>query len=151
MMSVFTMNSSSPSDFSDFLDLSYRSDLRILTVRWLRAVSLEELQAGFEAARLQARAYQATHWLVDVRRRTELDAATSAWVAHTLLPAAATELAPAVLQVAYLLSPARADVLQQDAPMRAVTAAAQAPTQPYRLRTFLDEGPAVQWLLHPTD
>ena len=136
-----------PSSLADFLDLSYRTDLRILTIRWLRAVSFEELQAGFEAARLQSRVHRAGHWLVDVRRRTELTASSSGWVAHTLLPSIAAELAPATLYVAYLLSPARAEILRTDKEMQATTAAAQAPTQPYRLKTFLDEGPAVSWLL----
>jgi hypothetical protein len=135
---------------TDFLDLSYRPDLHVLTVRWLRAVNFEELRAGFEAARQRGATEQAACWLVDVRRRTELEAASSAWVADTLLPAVAADVAPARLQVAYLLSPARADVLRSDQNMRAVATGAQASTRPYQLRTFLDEGPAVQWLLHPT-
>ncbi|AHJ96523.1 hypothetical protein [Hymenobacter swuensis] len=133
----------------EFLDLSYHSDQQILTVRWLRAVSFNELQTGFAAAREQGYTQNAARWLVDVRRRTELDATSSSWVARELLPAVAADVVPATLHVAYLLSPARAEVLRQDAAMRATMAAAQAPTQPYHLQTFLDEVPAVRWLLQP--
>jgi hypothetical protein len=133
--------------YSDFLDLVYRPDLRLLAVRWLRAVSYQELQTGFQAALALGTAHRATRWLVDVRRRTELDAASSTWVANYLLPEAAAALAPAPLRVAYLLSPLRAQELRRDAGLRAATAASQAAAQPYRLATFIDEGAAVQWLL----
>jgi len=129
----------------DFLDLSYRPDLGVLNIRWLRSVSFGEMQQGFQAA-LREGQQQATRWLVDVRRRTELEADSSQWVARQLLPQAAAQVAPAVLRVAYLLSPARAELLRSNEALREATTAAQAPTQPYRLQTFLDEGPAVQWL-----
>ncbi|GAA4373579.1 hypothetical protein [Hymenobacter koreensis] len=131
----------------DYLDLSYRPDLRVLTVRWLRSVSFPELQAGFRQALDMALACQAAYWLVDVRRRTEIDAIPSTWVAQHLLPEAAAGLAPATLYVAYLLSPVRAEQIVTNPALQAATAQAQAPTQPYRLETFIDEGPAVQWLL----
>lgn len=131
----------------DFLDLTYRPDLRVLAVRWLRAVTFEELQQGFRVAVAVGAAHQATHWLVDVRRRTELDAASSSWVAVQLLPEAAATVAPAPFFVAYLLSPMRAQELRRDAGLRSATALAQEPARPYRLQTFIDEGPAIQWLL----
>ncbi|TGE21964.1 hypothetical protein E5K00_17050 [Hymenobacter aquaticus] len=131
----------------DFLDLSYRTDLGILTVRWLRAVTFEELRQGFTLALSVAQERRAAYWLVDARRRTELDATSSEWVAQKLLPEAAASLAPAALHVAYLLSPARAEQLRQDSDLRTVVVKAQDASQPYRLHTFLDEGPATQWLL----
>ncbi|WP_133257065.1 hypothetical protein [Hymenobacter edaphi] len=141
------MSSSSDLPSFDFLDLSYRPDLQTLAVRWLRAVTFAELQQGFRAALAMGLARQATRWLVDVRRRTELDAVPSRWVAEHLLPESAAALAPATLYVAYLLSPMRAHELRRDAGLRDATAVAQAPAQLYRLDTFIDEGPAVQWLL----
>ncbi|RTQ45278.1 hypothetical protein EJV47_25710 [Hymenobacter gummosus] len=138
--------SAAPPDF-DYLALAYRADLRLLTVRWLRAVTPREVETGFRAALALGTAHRATRWLVDVRRRTELDAASSTWVAQHLLPEAAANLAPAPLRVAYLLSPMRAQELRRDAGLRQAAATAQAPEQPYRLATFIDEGPAVQWLL----
>ena len=141
------MSSALPPAFTEYLHLSYRPDLETLVVRWLRAVTLAELQTGFKAARTQAKDQQVARWLVDVRRRTELDAISSNWVANVLLPAVAVEAAPATLYVAYLLSPARAEVLNFDEDMRTTTAAAQASNQPYRLQIFLDEGEAVEWLL----
>ncbi|SDY07973.1 hypothetical protein [Hymenobacter psychrophilus] len=136
---------SAPPLISDYLSLSYRPDLATLVVRWLRAVSFAEIQEGFRTAREMSYSRGAARWLVDVRRRTELDAASSGWVATTLLPAVAAETAPATLHVAYLLSPARADVLEHDRGMQAATATAQAHSA-YALRLFLDEGAAVEWL-----
>lgn len=140
------MNSAPASSCADFLDLGYRADIKVLTVRWLRSVSREELQAGFEQARQLSMEQGATHWLVDVRRRTSLDAVSSAWVARDFLPTVARGLGSR-LMVAYLLSPAREAVLRIDPGMRAATDAALDPAQPYSLRTFMDEGPAVSWLL----
>ncbi|WP_345073642.1 hypothetical protein [Hymenobacter fastidiosus] len=130
----------------DFLNLAYRPDLNMLTVRWLRAVTFEELRQGFQAVLSEGLHYGATRWLVDVRRRTEMDVVPSQWVAQQLLPEAAAKMAPTVLYVAYLLSPSRADQLQSDPPLRAAAQGAQSPSQPYRLQTFLDEGLAVRWL-----
>lgn len=144
---VCPMSAPVPAPTADYLDLSYRPDLRVLTVRWLRAVTFAELQLGFRAAAAEAEAHQAALWLVDVRRRTELDAASSGWVALELLPDAAARLAPATLRVAYLLSPMRAQELRRDAGLREASAASRAPERPYQLATFIDEGPAVRWLL----
>jgi hypothetical protein len=131
---------------ADFLTLAYRPDARVLTARWLRAVSLAELQQGFTRIRELSQEQQAGHWLVDVRRRTELDAASSGWVASVLLPAAAVDLGPTPLSVAYLLSPARNEQLHTDDALKATVQQAQSYIQPYTLRTFLDEGQAMQWL-----
>ncbi|RFP65167.1 hypothetical protein D0N36_09875 [Hymenobacter lapidiphilus] len=131
---------------TDYLHLSYCPKMATLVVRWLRAVSFAEVQEGLRAAREMSYSYGAARWLVDVRRRTELDAATSGWVATTLLPAVAAESAPAMLHIAYLLSPTRADMLEHSPGMRAVTATAQAHPA-YQLQLFLDEAVAVAWLM----
>lgn len=141
------MNAPAPPASLDFLDLSYRPDLRTLTVRWLRPVSLAELQEGFRAALALHARHRTGRWLVDVRRRTELDAPSSLWVAQELLPQAADLQRPGTLHVAYLLSPLRAEQLVQRPDLRHAVDTAQAPAQPYRLVTFTDEGPAVRWLL----
>ncbi|WP_139924045.1 hypothetical protein [Hymenobacter sp. DG01] len=140
------MNSALASSCADFLDLGYRADIKVLTVRWLRSVSREELQAGFEQARQLSLEQEATRWLVDVRRRSSLDAVSSAWVAQDFLPMVARGLGSR-LMIAYLLSPAREVVLRIDPGMRAATEAALNSAQPYSLQTFIDEGPATQWLL----
>jgi len=129
------------------LDLSYRSDLRVLNVRWLRDVSFEELQTGFQSAAALSREHRATHWLVDVRRRTLLDAFQSAWVAQQLLPDVAAALAPAPLHVAYLLSPARLETLRVVPTLADTVAQLQSRPQAYSLRTFAEEGQAIRWLL----
>ena len=129
------------------LDLVYRADLGVLVVRWLRDVTFEELQAGFQAAATLAHAHGSSRWLVDVRRRTLLDGFQSEWVAQKLLPQTAAALAPAPLRVAYLLAPVRfSDIRVQPAPLP-VPAFGPDLSSTYRLRTFSEEGPAMQWLL----
>jgi hypothetical protein len=69
-----------------YIALDYRDDLHLLVVRWLRDVSLAELQAGFAAAEALARQHHASWWVVDVRRRATLVPADPAWVADVFLP-----------------------------------------------------------------
>ncbi|AIZ63913.1 hypothetical protein PK28_09860 [Hymenobacter sp. DG25B] len=129
---------------SDYLTIDYRPDLHLLTLRWLRDVTFSELQAGFQAAHAAARTAGATRWLIDVRRRLEMDAVPSTWVANQLLPVVAAEL-PGTLQVAYLLAPARHEAIQTVPNLKNAVLQAQAPSQPYRLQVFIDEGEAVRW------
>jgi hypothetical protein len=131
---------------SSYLSLDFRPDLHVLVLRWLRDVTLDELQAGFAETQALALEYNAHEWLVDVRRRGALSASDSAWVADVFLPEMARRLGPAPLTIAYLLAPFRAKAIQEPAPLQATVARAQVRTQPYHLRTFLDEAAAVEWL-----
>ncbi|WP_303311479.1 hypothetical protein [Hymenobacter sp. BT730] len=136
---------SAPGFHSDYLTIAYRPDLQLLTLRWLRDVTMSELQTGFQAAREAARTAGAMRWLVDVRRRLELDAIPSTWVANQLLPTVAAEL-PDTLQVAYLLAPARNEAIRTDPELKEAVILAQGTAQPYRLQLFIDEGEAVRWV-----
>lgn len=138
--------SSAPPFISDYLTIDFRPDLHLLVLRWLRDVNLAELQAGFGEAERQALHYGAHQWCVDVRRRGALSASDSAWVADVFLPHMAGQLQPATFAIAYLLAPFRAKAIQEQAPLQATVARAQASSQPYHLRTFLDEAAAVEWL-----
>lgn len=132
---------------TDYLHLSYRPDLAMLVVRWLRAASFGEVQQGFLAAREMSYRHEAARWLIDVRRRGDLNAGSSSWVATTLLPAVAAETLTGPLCIAYLLSPERASMLQQDQGMRAATTVAQT-SSVYQLQLFMEEGEATGWLLN---
>lgn len=131
----------------DYLQLAYRPDLHVFTVRWLRDVSLLELQTGFALALQEAQHTGTAHWLLDVRRRFELDAASSAWVTEQFLPRAAAQLPTQPLYTAFLVAPTRASAAQPQAPLHEVATRAQATNLPYQLQIFLDEGQAMQWLL----
>ncbi|UPL48414.1 hypothetical protein [Hymenobacter sublimis] len=135
--------------YSDYLQLAHRPDLRLLTLRWLRDATLPEVQIGCQAALELAQQQGAAHWLVDVRRRVAVQAENSAWMADTFLPAAATTMLPAQLLVAYLISPTRLEAIKlEPAAKHAAIIRSQDPAQPYRLRVFLNEVDAIQWL-HP--
>lgn len=129
----------------DYLHLAYDPGLAMLIVRWKRDISFAEVQEGMRAAREMSYSHGAARWLIDVRRRSQLDAVISGWVVTTLLPAVADEVAPAALRVAYLFAPDHATVLQQNPAMRAATATAQ--THPaYRLQHFQNEKEAISWM-----
>lgn len=133
---------------SEYLHLTYRPDLHMLVLRWLRDASLQELQAGCQAALELAQQHQAAQWFVDVRRRLATRAEHSAWMADTFLPAAAAELQPEPLRVSYLISPARLEAIQrQPAVYNAAIVRTQSAAQPYRMRIFLNEAEATHWLL----
>ncbi|MBX0291151.1 hypothetical protein K3G63_11905 [Hymenobacter sp. HSC-4F20] len=134
--------------YSEYLHLTYRPDLRMLVLRWLRDASMEELQAGCQAALHLAQQHQTAHWFVDVRRRLATRAEHSAWMADTFLPAAAAQLLPTPLRVGYLISPARLEAIQsQPAVYNAAIVRTQSAAQPYRMRIFLNEAEAIHWLL----
>ncbi|MBT2556598.1 hypothetical protein J7E24_02280 [Hymenobacter sp. ISL-91] len=129
----------------DYLHLTYDSGSAMLVVRWRRNVSFAEIQEGMRAAREMSYSHEAARWLIDTRHRSQLDAAISGWVATTLLPAVAAELAPATLRVAYLFAPEHMVVLQQSPAMRAATVTAQ--THPaYTLQLLQDEAEAISWM-----
>ncbi|GGG30179.1 hypothetical protein [Hymenobacter glacieicola] len=133
--------------YSEYLQLAHRPDLQLLTLRWLRDATLPEVQVGCQAALELARQQGTTHWLVDVRRRVAVQAENSAWMIDTFLPAAATALEPSLLLVAYLISPTRLEAINlEPAAKNAAIIRSQDPAQPYRLRVFLNEADAIQWL-----
>jgi len=129
----------------EYLNLTYRPDLRMVVLRWLRDASLPELRAGHQAALELALLQQATHWFVDVRRRLAVNNAHSRWVADEFLPEAAS-LLPATLRVVYLTSPNRQSVIASQPDVYATISRSQNMSQPYCLRSFLDEASAMAWL-----
>ncbi|TGE17773.1 hypothetical protein [Hymenobacter elongatus] len=128
------------------LDLLYRPDLDLLMVRWLADVSFTELQAQYEAILIEGQSHHTLRWLLDVRRRAVPTQEAAQWVTHNWLPRAAAAISSGWLQLAYFISPTRDEVMHSDVLVQPIVQAALAPTQPYDLRMFKDEGDAVRWL-----
>ena len=128
------------------LAIHYRPDLGLLTARWMADSDLPTLQAEYEAILDTGRHHRSTRWLLDVRRREVPTMEAAAWVAGHWLPLAAAAVAPSHLQLAYLISPLRAETLRTDPALQATAEQALQATAPYDLRLFGDEGEAVRWL-----
>lgn len=134
--------------YPDYLHLSYRPDLQILLLRWLRDATLAEVQAAHQAVLEMARLHGVSRWFVDVRRRQLVNEVHSRWVGMEFLPRAAAALQEVgTLRIAYLMSPSRKQALDAEPDLHTTITRAQSAEQPYRLRVFLEESAALPWLL----
>ncbi len=132
---------------SDLLAISHRSDLALLTVRWLDDAAPAELRRHYDSALATAREAGVAHLLLDVRRRSAPGPAAATWVAHDWLPRMVAALAPRRVCLAYLISPLRAELLATEPRISALAADYPAGIEPgFCLETFVDEGEAVRWL-----
>ena len=134
---------------ADYLSLTYRPDLQLIVVRWLRDASLPEVQLGHQAVLELALRHGATRWFVDVRRRLLVNNAHSSWVSNEFLPQAAALLPAAVLRVAYLTSLSRQRTIDTQPELRAIISRIQSPESSsfcYQWRSFLNEATAMAWL-----
>ncbi|RAK64170.1 hypothetical protein [Hymenobacter edaphi] len=124
---------------TDFIDLSFRTDLGLLFSRWLRSTSDAEVRLGYEAALAVAAPYGARYWLLDMRRRGPASLAATRWVIETFLPRLA-EYFPQRVYLAYLLSPSHLTDF--------VPAGRPALLNCYEVALFSDEAAALHWLEH---
>lgn len=124
----------------------FRSDLRVLVIRWLRDVTQQELQQGYLQALAEAQHYTASHWLVDSRRRVLADESMVHWLATSFLPTLPQRL-PSPIQLACLVA-ATWQFNSISAPPLAELAQRPQLHQGYQLNLFGDEGKAMQWLDH---
>lgn len=126
--------------------IQYRSDLNALVVRWLSDAPLLQLQADFTAVLAAAQEHGAAHWLLDVRRREQISPELGRWTTTVFYPLAASSLAPQVLHISVLCSPARMAVYASDPVQMHYLTYGLAPERPYYMRLFGDEGAAMEWL-----
>ena len=128
------------------LYIHYQPERRILVVRWLGIVPFSRLREHYGALLHAAETRQIRCWLLDVRQRSDLNAARTHWISQVWLPEAAARMAPHRVYLAYLLSPLRALLLESDKELIDVSARLQRPEQPFCLQSFVDEGEALRWL-----
>ena len=130
-------------------ELSYRPDLEVLVMRWLRPNTLAETQVSYQHLLALAQEHNCANWLLDGRRDGALVLETAQWLGQQFLPDAARQLAPQPLRLAVFSSPARFEQRLVDIEVAAVVAEATVATQPYQTSLFLDEGKALAWLAEP--
>ncbi|MDU0370638.1 hypothetical protein ACFPAF_09565 [Hymenobacter endophyticus] len=127
---------------ADFLQLTHRSDLGIVTARWTRPTTSPELRAGYqELMRYATSCESCRRWLIDSRRRTQVDARDVHWLTEDFYPLLRQYLGGHVY-LAFLIAPYQADDVQDES----------LPQLPHThgdycsLNQFTDEGEAVRWL-----
>jgi hypothetical protein len=130
----------------DLFTIVPRHDLGILVARWSDDAPFAQLQASYEELLKAGLAHGLPRWLLDVRRRDQLDPAFGQWTTHVFYADAATRLAPQPLRVAILCSPVRLAVYEADAAQQQYLAYGLSPERNYQLQLFIEEGPAMQWL-----
>ena len=130
-----------PAPESDFLQLRYRPDLRMLAARWQRLVSPAEFRQGYHAMLAAAAETGCWCWLVDLRGRTAPAPAEINWLVNEFLLRLPTQLESSVY-LGMLLSPHFAvppDLLQP-------VVAAAVPNREFIVRDFSNEGELMMWL-----
>ncbi|RSK31217.1 hypothetical protein [Hymenobacter metallilatus] len=126
----------------DYLHIQYRSDLDVLLVRWMRLVTLAELQQGYRHLLEVAAQHQCRFWLLDARRRFNTDREGAAWMVTSFLPTLQARLGGRTY-LAYLLVP----VIMRDAEADAAFPPASFfQDKPFVGERFVDEEKAVAWL-----
>lgn len=127
---------------ADFLQLTHRPDLGIVTARWTRPASSQELRHGYQQLLSYAVSCDTCRrWLIDSRRRTQVDANDVHWLTTEFYPTLRRQLGDHVY-VAFLIAPYQKEDVQDDS----------LPALPYThgdycsLNEFTDEGEAVRWL-----
>lgn len=127
---------------TDFLTITYRSDLDFLVARWQRPVSGPETREGYQQILEAALQCNCPYWLLDGRRRTPADEATTHWGLQEFFPSLSTHLGQTVY-MSQLLSPSY-QMLTMALPAFAEAEANLQST--YQMRRFSDETRAVEWL-----
>ena len=127
---------------ADFFQLTHRPDLGIVTARWTRPTSSGELRAGYQELLRYARSCDGCcRWLIDSRRRLQVDSRDVHWLTADFYPLLRQHLGSHVY-LAFLIAPYQADDVRDE----------NLPALPYThgdycsLNQFTDEGEAVRWL-----
>jgi hypothetical protein len=126
--------------------IQHRSDLGVLVVRWPDDAPLHQLQADFAAVLAMAEQTNTAFWLLDVRRRDQISPELGHWTTTIFYPQAANRLAPQMLRIGVLCSPARMAVYDADPIQMQYLTYGLSSERPYQMRLFGDEGTAMEWL-----
>lgn len=129
--------------YPDSFTLTYLPDEHLLIGRWLRPVTLTELQAHYQETLQAALAHgNCRHWLLDVRRRAINDPEAKRWFGEEFGPALPATLGQPVV-IAYF-----ARVGQETATTDPVLREniRQGEQQGARYHYFDQEGAAMAWL-----
>jgi hypothetical protein len=129
---------------TDYLEIIYQRDLRILIGRWLRLVSEAEALQGYNDLLDAAKKYDAHYWLLDIRRRHRSAPATLDWLLTSYYQQLVHELGPPVRMV-YFMAPGLRQEFQQDGTVPEPHTYEY--DEPFRMNQAITEAEAIEWLL----
>jgi hypothetical protein len=129
---------------TDYLEIAYQPDLRILVGRWLRLVTEAEALQGYADLLMAAKKYDAHYWLLDIRRRHRSAPATLDWLLATYYYQLVHELGAPVRMV-YFMAPGLRQEFQTDGTVPEPHTYDHA--EPFRMNQCITEAEAVAWLL----
>ncbi|UOG76597.1 hypothetical protein MTX78_08340 [Hymenobacter tibetensis] len=125
-----------------YLDVTYDEEIQVLIGRWKRGVMPFELQQGYAAILDIAAEKDCRFWLLDIRRRTGVDASDVFWMMEDFFPRLHPRLGSttymALLMAPHHLAGALSNIglASNNAPQG----------QPYLIQRFTEEAPALAWL-----
>lgn len=125
---------------ADYVLISYRSDLRLLIMRWTRVATSAEHRAGYQEALRVAQPVQAGRWLIDLRSRGLADPTDLLWILQDFRAELQTALPATVRRIAYFTTPYHAELLASR--LQELNTAPNA----LEIRVFVEETPAYNWL-----
>jgi hypothetical protein len=114
----------------------------MLVGRWMRSVMPFELHRGYAAVLDLADEHQCRYWLLDVRRRSSVDAADVYWMLEKFYPQLYPRLGRTTY-LAFLMEPHQLAGMMADAAMPSLSFD---DGRPYRIERFTDEQDAQDWL-----
>jgi hypothetical protein len=128
---------------TDYLEIVYQPDLRILVGRWLRIVTEQEALQGYHDLLLAAKQHDAHYWLLDIRRRHRSAPATLSWLLTSYYAQLVRELGAPVRMV-YFMAPGLRQEFQDDNTVP--EPATYTHDQPFRMNQCITESESVAWL-----
>ncbi|MGI4833896.1 MAG: hypothetical protein ACRYFK_10590 [Janthinobacterium lividum] len=130
---------------SDYLEIIYHRDYRILIGRFLRPLSEAENEQCYLDLLAAAQQHgSCRYWLLDIRRRDRSGPLTLAWLLNDFYPRLVRELGSPV-RVVYFMAPNLRQEFQVDGTIPEPNT--YEPNEPFRMNQCITEGEAVRWLL----
>jgi hypothetical protein len=129
---------------TDYLEIVYQPDLRILVGRWLRLITEAEALQGYADLLAAAKQHAAHYWLLDIRRRNRSAPATLSWLLDSYYAQLVHELGPPVRMV-YFMAPGLRQEFQHDGTVPEPHTYDH--DEPFRMNQCITEAEAVAWLV----
>ncbi|MDF7812780.1 hypothetical protein [Hymenobacter sp. YC55] len=128
---------------SDYLQLVYRPDLRVLICRWMQQTTPQDLRAGYGLIIDEGASQRCAYWLIDARRREHTaNQQDTAWILETFFPQVAARLGQPVF-IAYLFAPSHLIDIEANSAIPPLT---YFDNRPYHIGRFIEERTALEWL-----
>lgn len=128
---------------SDYLQLVYRPDLRVLICRWMQQTTPQDLRAGYGLIIEEGASQRCAYWLIDARRREHTaNQQDTAWIMETFFPQVVARLGQPVF-IAYLFAPSHLIDIEANSAIPPLT---YFDNHSYHIGRFIEERTALEWL-----